>query len=65
MTKYLTGKDYTHMCTACQLAIDMAANVVPHAADGYSSDEEGPAMLAHDQRMYCGGHTCVNPPDES
>lgn len=60
----LTGKDYPHLCSECQAAIDYAAMFF--GEDGPDTDnEEAPCDFVYDHRMFCGGHTCINRPEKA
>ena len=59
-TKYLTGKDYPHLCPSCRAVIDMIVGTCSELPDEYASDEEGPCDFAYDQRLFCGGNECIN-----
>jgi len=54
--KYLTGKDYDHLCSRCQAAIDACLPIVIEGPD--TDDIEAPFMFAADHGMLCGGSTC-------
>lgn len=64
--EYLRGKDYPNMCGKCQRAIDLAHNTICIIGvdDEYANDPEGPCMYAYDNKMFCGGVTCDNRPQE-
>ena len=59
--KYLSGKDYPHLCSYCQARIDEAVEFCIMGPD--SDDEEGPCMFVYDHRMFCGGDECINHPE--
>tara|TARA_A100001201_G_scaffold31034_1_gene33560 strand:+ start:316 stop:564 length:249 start_codon:yes stop_codon:yes gene_type:complete len=50
--KYLTGKDYPHLCDNCQKAIDSAHDLIVDGfvSEQYVDDDEGPCMLAYDRK---------------
>ena len=54
--KYLTGKDYPHLCDNCQKAIDNAHDLIVDgfASEQYVDDDEGPCMLAYDRKWFNG-----------
>lgn len=54
--EFLTGKDYPHLCSACQATIDQVALLF----NGDQEDTEAPCMFVYDHRMFCGGLECVN-----
>lgn len=49
--EYLTGTDYSGMCSICQTAIDDAYELIINgfANEEYADDNEGPCMLAYDR----------------
>jgi hypothetical protein len=59
--EYITK--YPHLCATCQSAIDACAEIIGdgNASDEYTSDEEGPSMLAYDQALFCSsnGRDCA------
>ena len=55
---FLKGKDYPHLCQECQNTIDSVMPLIDEGPD--TDDNEAPIMLVYDQRMFCGGHKCVN-----
>jgi len=52
--KYLTGKDYPHLCSNCQSAVDNAHTLIVDgfASEQYVVDDEGPNMLAYDRGWF-------------
>jgi len=55
--KFLSGKDYPHLCSACRATIDQAAMIL--AEEGPDTDDpEAPATWVYDHRLYCGGREC-------
>ena len=56
--KYLTGKDYDHLCSECQMVITCLVCEIKNLDDIYVADEEGPCNAAYDYSLFCGGHTC-------
>lgn len=59
MSKFLTGKDYPHLCSGCRATIDQIAMMLAEAGPD-TDDPEAPIMWVYDHRLYCGGHECVN-----
>ncbi len=53
--KYLTGKDYPHLCKSCRNSIDDAHMLIVDglADESYTIDNEGPTMMAYDKRWFC------------
>ena len=49
--EYLTGENYSHLCSKCQSAIDDAHTLIVDgfASEQYVVDNEGPSMLAYDK----------------
>ena len=60
--KYLTGKDYPHLCKQCQAMIDRCVDAVEFGPD--TDDEEAPCMFVYDHKLYCGGYECVEEKQE-
>ncbi len=58
---FLTGKDYPYLCDTCRATIDQIA-LLFNGDQADTDDPEAPAMMVYDQRLYCGGHECVNKP---
>lgn len=56
-TKFLTGKDYPHLCEFCRAAIDDMAYYLKYYGPD-TDDVEAPIMLVYDHQLYCGGHVC-------
>ena len=54
--RFLVGKDYGHLCSRCQSAIDLCIEIVLEGPD--TDDEEAPFMFAADHMLLCGGSTC-------
>ena len=61
MTEFLIGRDYPHLCSACQVAIDSCIDLVVFGSD--TDDVEAPCNLAYDHKMFCGGSHCKNRTD--
>ena len=60
----LTGKDYPHLCSACQQAIDDAAMLVTEdGPDEAMENDEAACDYVYDHGLFCGGHTCENKPE--
>ena len=59
---FLTGKDYPHLCSLCQTAIDNCLDLAYFGSD--TDDIEAPCNLAYDHSMFCGGSECNNRTDE-
>lgn len=58
----LTGKDYSHLCQECQNTID---SVIELVKDGEDTDNpEAACDFVYDNRMFCGGHECINKKDK-
>ena len=55
--KFLTGKDYDHLCKNCQNAIDLCLELVTEGPD--TDNIEAPFDFAADHRLLCGGRTCA------
>ena len=53
--EYLTGKDYEGICPRCKRAIDDAHMLIVDGIVGedYTDDNEGPSMLAYDNKWFC------------
>jgi hypothetical protein len=60
--EFLTGKDYPHLCPACQIAVDNCLDLVMFGSD--TDDPEAPCMYAYDHNMFCGGSSCDNRTDD-
>ena len=59
----LTGKDYPHLCSACQSAIDdMAGLYAEDLMEDTDNYGEAACDAVYDHRMFCGGGQCVNRP---
>lgn len=56
--KFLTGKDYPHLCSYCQQIITDTARALVEGPD--TDDNEAPIMYVGDNDMFCGGHTCLD-----
>lgn len=53
---FLTGKDYDHLCSKCQMAIDLCLELV---LEGHDTDNiEAPFDFAADNFLLCSGSTC-------
>jgi hypothetical protein len=63
--KFLTGKDYPHLCPKCQAAIDGVAMLYREGLMEDTDDEEAPCMFVYDHAMFCGGRECCNPPQDA
>lgn len=57
--KFLTGKDYPHLCPACRETVSNVAQLLAEAGPD-TDDEEAPIMHVGDNRMFCGQHTCLD-----
>lgn len=55
--EFLTGKDYSHLCSKCQAAIDLCVEVVLEGPD--TDNIEAPFDFAADHLLLCGGRTCA------
>lgn len=53
---FLTGKDYPHLCSACQNQIDIVVGLMPELAD--TDDIEAPCDYCYDYNLFCGGSFC-------
>jgi hypothetical protein len=62
--KFLTGKDYPHLCAKCQAAIDAVAELYREGLMEDTDDEKAPCMAAYDHALFCGGRECRNPPQD-
>ena len=65
--KFLTGKDYPWLCSQCQARIDEAIQIVRllvKEGPDQDWDEESPCDYVYDHSQFCGGHECVNRPEE-
>lgn len=56
-TRFLAGKEYGHLCSKCQAAIDLCAEVVLEGPD--TDNIEAPFDFAADHLLLCGGRTCA------
>ncbi len=62
--KFLTGKDYPHLCPKCRAAIDAMALLYRDGLMEDTDDDEAPCMAVYDHAMFCGGRECLNPPQD-
>lgn len=60
MPKFLTGKDYPHLCKMCQQVIDDTATAFLEGFMEDTDDEEAPCNHVYDNALFCGGHVCRN-----
>lgn len=60
--QFLTGKDYPHLCKACQSAIDGVATLFQDDLPD-TDDVEAPCNVCYDHAMFCGGTECKNHQD--
>lgn len=63
--RFLTGDDYPHLCQDCRATISAIAASIFDGDQADTDDNEAPAMYVYDNKMYCGGHECVNKPGEA
>lgn len=59
--EFLTGKDYDYLCDGCRAVIDQMASMLTESGED-TDNEEAPCDYVYDNRMFCGGHECVNKP---
>jgi hypothetical protein len=62
--RFLTGKDYPHLCPKCQAAIDDVARLYKEGLMEDTDDEEAPCLYVYDHALFCGGRECRNPPQD-
>lgn len=60
--RMLTGIDYPELCAKCRAAIDTMYAMLESGPDYDRYDDEAAINLVYDNRMYCGGHECINKP---
>lgn len=58
--KFLTGKDYPNLCSSCQKVITDAAQLLTET-EPETENTEAPIMYAYHNRLFCGGHCCLDP----
>lgn len=57
--KFLTGKNYPHMCPTCQATIDRIAELFEAGELPDTDDPEAPIMFSYDHSLLCGGNDCA------
>jgi hypothetical protein len=63
--KFLTGKDYPHLCAVCRAAIDGMTMLYREGLVEDTDDEEAPCRFVYDHALFCGGRECRNPPQNA
>jgi hypothetical protein len=58
--RFLTGKDYPHLCSWCRRAIDDMVGLYRDGLMADTDDPEAPCDAVYDHNLYCGGSHCVN-----
>lgn len=60
MVRFLTGKDYPHLCKTCRAVVDNCAMILTEGGPD-TDNVEAPSDMAYDQHLFCGGHCCLGP----
>ena len=64
MNKFCAANEYTWLCDNCKGELNKITQsfnlIINELPDIYSSDDEYPCNFMYDNKLFCGGYTCIN-----